>query len=254
VGAGSATYFQTDQGGDAAVQLPAKSVAAPEILDEPGIAQNHFYRSAYFHTGTSSATVDILSVSITIPAAGYIVLTADAQIGLFTPGGYAGTQITDVSGAPEDLAHYFFVGGPSASGGTTVTAGYVPVSIHRTYYESAAGTYTFYFQGWNHLNATAVYAWDPTLTALFAPTSYGSVVTSATAAELPQFERVTPTSSVGNGPDQPAVSGSLVDLRELELRATRIRLQAEQAERQLIEARLAEQQAKVAKPAPTRQP
>jgi hypothetical protein len=46
----------------------------------------------------------------------------------------------------------------------------------------------------------------------------------------------------------------LVDLRELELRDAEARAQAERAHRQLIEARLAEQQAKVAKPATTQQP
>ena len=233
------------------MQLPPDAVSAAEILDEPGIAQNHYDGSVNFYTGTSSATVDILSVSITIPAAGYIVLTADAQFGLFTAGAYAGTQITNVSGAAEDYSHYFFVGGPSVSSGT-VTPGYVPVSIHRTYYESAAGTYTFYFQGWNGYNATSAYAWDPTFTALYTPTSYGAVVTSATATELPQFERVTATSSAGNGPNQPAVSGSVVDLRELELRVTRTRLQAEQAQRQLIEAQMVQQNAKAAKPAAAR--
>jgi hypothetical protein len=252
VGAGSASYFSTSVSGDAAVQLPGSSVSAGEILDEPGIAQNHYYGSAYFYTGTSSASVDILSVSITIPAAGYIVLTADAQIGLFTPGGYAGMQITDVSGAPEDYAHYFFVGGPAASGGVTVTAGYVPVSMHRTYYESAAGTYTFYFQGWNHANANAVYAWDPTLTALYAPTAYGSVTTSVTAAELPRFEQVTQTSSAGNGPGEPVVSGVLVDLRELELRDAEARAQAERAHRRLVEAQLARQLARTTTPAAKR--
>lgn len=250
-GSGSASYFRTSEGGDAAVQLPPDAVSAAEILDEPGIAQNHYYGSVYFYTGTPSVTVDILSVSITIPAPGYIVLTADAQFGLFTAGAYAGAQITNVSGAAEDYSHYFFVGGASVSSGT-VTAGYVPVSIHRTYYESAAGTYTFYFQGWNGYNATAAYAWDPTLTALYTPTSYGSVVTSATAAELPQFERATATSSAGNGPDQPAVSGSLVDLRELELKVARQQAALEATRRQLIEAQLVQQNAKAAKPAAAR--
>jgi hypothetical protein len=250
-GSGGVTNFNTDLTGDAAVMLPASSISASEILDEPGLAQNHYSGTVWFYGGTTSATVDILGVSITIPAPGYIVVTADAQFYLNTASAYAGTQITDVSGAPEDYSHYFFVGNPSVSSGT-VTAGYIPVSIHRTYYESTAGTYTFYFQGWNHYNATAVYAWNPTLTALYTPTAYGSVVTSATAAELPQFERVTPTSSAGNGPGQPAVSGSLVDLRDLELKVARQRAALETSQRQLIEARLARQNARTAEPATTK--
>jgi hypothetical protein len=230
------------------VQLPADAVSAAEILDEPGIAQNHYDGGVNFYTGTSASSVDILSVSITIPAGGYIVLTADAQLGLFTASATAGVQITDVPGSAADGNHYFFVGGVSASSGT-VTPGYVPASAHRTYFEAAAGTYSFYFQGWNASNATSVYAWNPTLTALYVPTAYGSVVTSAAVAELPRFESVTPTSSAGNGPGQPAVSGSLVDLRELELKVARQRADLEANERRLLEARLAEQRAKSAEPA-----
>ncbi len=245
----SSTYFRPFAAGDAAVSLPVDAVSSAEILDEPGIAQSHDNGAVSFYSGNASATVDILSVSISIPAAGYIVLTADAQFGLFTENATAGAQITDVSGGAADWNHYFYVGGPAASSGT-VSPGYVPVSIHRTYYEPAPGTYTFYFQAWNDYNASAAYAWSPTFTALYTPVSYGSVVTSATAGDLPRFESVTPTSSAGNGPGKPVVSGSLVDLRELELRATRERLEAEQAERRLIEARLAEQNGRrAAKPA-----
>jgi hypothetical protein len=248
-GPSSATYFNTTASGNSAVHLPADAVSAAEILDEPGIAQAHDNGGPPFDTGTSSATVDILGVSISIPDAGYIVLTANAQFGLFTENAIAGMQITEVSRAPTDWSHYFYVGGASVSSGT-VTLGYVPVNIHRTYYKAAAGTYTFYFQAWNEYNATSGYAWSPTLTALYTPVSYGSVVTSATAAELPRFESVTPTSAAGNGPGRPAVSGALVDLRELELRATRERLEAEQAERRLIEAKLADQNGRsAAKPA-----
>ncbi len=252
-GAGSYSNFRTDQTGDAAVRLPANSVSAAEILDEPGIAQSHDNAGPSFSGGTSSATADILSVSISIPAAGYVVLAADAQFGLFTENATAGTQITEVSGSAADWNHYFYVGGPAASSGT-VSPGYVPVSIHRTYYKAAAGTYTFYFQAWNDNNATSGYAWSPTFTALYTPVSYGSVVTSATAAELPQFESVTPTASAGNGPGRPEVSGTLVDLRELELKVARQRAELEANERRLLEARLAGQRTKSAEPATTGRP
>jgi len=251
-GPGATSYFHTGYAGNDAVVLPTDAISSAEILDEPGIAQSHNNGGVDFYSGTSAATVDVLSVSLTIPAAGYIVLTADAQFGLFSESAVAGTQITAVSGSPADWSHYFYVGGPGASSGT-VSPGYVPVSIHRTYYEAAAGTYTFYFQAWNDYNATWAYAWSPTFTALYVPTSYGSVATAATA-DLPRFESGTPTASAGNGPGKPAVSGALVDLRELELRATRERLQAEQAERQLIEARLARQSAGITGPATAKQP
>jgi hypothetical protein len=252
-GPGGTSYFHTGYAGDAAVVLPTDAISSAEILDEPGIAQSHNNGGVDFYSGTSAATVDILSVSLTIPAAGYIVLTADAQFGLFTASATAGAQITAVSGGATDWTHYFYAGGPTVSSGTVIP-GYVPVSIHRTYYEAAAGTYTFYFQAWNDNNATWAYAWSPTFTALYVPTSYGSVATAATAADLPRFESVTPTSSAGNGPGRPAVSGALVDLRELELRATQARLRAEQAERQLLEARLAGQSAGITGPATTKQP
>jgi hypothetical protein len=230
----STSTFDTNQSGDASVQLPANAISASEILDEPGIAQNHVSGSVPF-TGATTNFADIVAVSITIPAAGYIVVSADAQLALFTAGQFAAIQITEVSGSGIDFSHYLNAGSASSN-----PSGYVPVSIHRTY-AKAAGTYTFYFQCQNAAATGGPYAWNPTITALYTPTAYGSVMTAPSVAEQSQFDHVIRTSSPGNGPGQPAVTGTLVDLRELEVKAAKQRAMLESTQRQIVDAKRREQ-------------
>jgi hypothetical protein len=230
-GPGSSTIFDTNQLGDASVQLPANAISAGEILDEPGIAQNHAPGGVDFSAATIASFKDITAVTITIPTAGYVTITADAQLGLFGAGLSAEVQITDVSGSVEDGLHYFGAG-PS---GLTTNSGWVPVSIHRTYGE-AAGAHTFYFQAAKSGGTGSPYAWNSTITALFTPTAYGGVIVAPAMADLPKFDHVTQVSSAGNGPGKGPVSGVLVDLHELELKAAKQREALEATQRQIVEA------------------
>lgn len=252
-GSSSFIDFDTNQTGDASVQLPANAISAGEILDEPGIAQNHTngLGTALAVSGGATST-DILAVTITTPAPGYIVVQGESQFQLFNPGVSADIQISETSGGSIDNNHYFRVGGASAlsTGGvtTTVTQNWLPASIHRTFFKSA-GTYTFYFQGVTSSGGPAtVGTWNSTVTALYTPTAYGSVVTAPALAERAQFDRVTSTTSGSNGPGTRGGSGELVDLRELELKATRAKEAAERAERELLQAQL-QKQLQLRKPA-----
>jgi hypothetical protein len=256
LGSGSETYFQTDQTGNAAVQLPASSVSAAEILDEPGVAQGHVTNSVNVPVGYTMG--DIVTVALTTPADGYIVVEADGQHAL---GGsatstynYAYLQIDETAGGGLDTYHYFISGYSSGPAGAHYFYTYTPVSIRRAYYKPA-GTYTFRLEGYVYQNESLTnYIWDPTITATFYPTSYGSVTTAVTAEEASRLSNVQRTVSAGQLPQQGSSEGALVDLRELELRDAVARAQAERAHRQLIEARLAEQSAKSATPATTKQP
>jgi hypothetical protein len=242
---------------DAADMLPRQRVAsvafamqaasaafatnAGSVSNSPGIAQSHATGNATFTAGTLSAYTNLLSVTITIPTAGYIMVTGDGECGLADAGQYSSFQITETSGAGTDGGHYGYTGGTNGSGGT-VTISYLIVSLHRTYFK-AAGTYTFYLQGANVTASSLARLWDPTLTAIFLPVSYGSVIAAPDVADRPLFDQITRTPADTNGPGQPAVSGELVDLRELELKAARASEASERAQRQLLEARLKESKA-----------
>ena len=256
-GAGSVSYFNTDQTGNAAVQLPTSSVSAAEILDEPGIAQGHVTGSVSAPIGTTMG--DIVTVTLTTPANGYVVVEADARhvIGgnATSVSNYAVIQIDETAGGSADASHYFMSGYWLGAAGAHNYFMYSPVSIRRTYYK-AAGTYTFRFEAYGYQNESLLNSLDnPTITATFYPTSYGSVTTAVTPEEASRFSNVQRTASAGQFPQEGTVEGALVDLRELELRDAQASAQAERAHRQLIEAQLAQQNAKAgAKPATTKQP
>jgi hypothetical protein len=248
-GPSSASYFQTNSTGDYAVQLPPDAISAAEIKDEPGIAQGHVGNSVDVPIGSTMG--DIVTVTLTTPADGYIVVEADGQHGL---GGsvtasynYAAIQIDETAGGGIDGAYYFF-SGFSAAGGARSFFTYTPVSIRHAYYKTA-GTYTFRLEAYGVQNETLYnYLWNPTITATFYPASYGTVTAAVTAEEAGRFSDVQRVVSRGQAPGEATVEVDLVDLRELELRATQLRLQAEQAERRLLEARRARQDAGPASP------
>jgi hypothetical protein len=85
------------------------------------------------------------------------------------------------------------------------------------------------------------------LYAVYYPTAYGSVATLADQSEVGQFESATAVSAQsGIEPEKTGEGAQLykVDLRELELKAAKARAEAERAERLLIDAQMAKQNAK----------
>jgi hypothetical protein len=97
------------------------------------------------------------------------------------------------------------------------------VAFRRTYFK-AAGTYTFRLEA-NLVGGANTFAYDRVvITAMYFPTSYGTVTAMASASDSQDFV-------------QPASDG-LVDLRELELRVARAREDVDRAQRELLAARL----------------
>jgi len=226
--------------GDAAALLPEGSVSAQEILDEPGVAQGH--ANGVVNIPVSVLMSDIVTTTITTPAPGYIVVQADAQ---HTIGG-SGTstsnsadfQIDEVAGGGVDPSHVFISGYSGGPAGARNFSTWSPVSIHRTYFKSA-GTYTFRLEAYASQNEPlANFLLNPTITAQYFPTGYGSVTTAPAMAERGAFGSVQHTVSAGNGPWTDPTRGELVDLRELELRAAKATADAERARRLLLEARV----------------
>jgi len=219
-GSASATYFRTDLSDDNSVQLPPDAVAADEILDEPGIVSNRV--SGFTGLTPGASMVDVVTVSITTPATGFIVVQGDAVVQTYgtTLRNQAMLQIDETAGGTLTAPYYRTAGLGGHSSATQYD--YFPVTAVRVY-SKAAGTYTFRLEAMpradNGAGATTSiqYAW---ITATYYPTSYGSVATLVSAAEAGEFERAEPVSNAAIDPDGSALEGTLyrVDLRELELK------------------------------------
>jgi hypothetical protein len=229
----SSMTFNTNSVGDASVVLPADAISAGEILDEPGIAQGKVNGSVSLSTVATMA--DIVTVTITTPAPGYIVVQASGQHrfdgdGVNSNVGYF--QIDETAGGAIDGNHYNVSGW---FGGSVNVQSYHPMYITRTYFKSA-GTYTFRLEAYaSNPGALTNYIYNPVITAIYTPTGYGAVTTAPTLTEEPQFSQVQRTWVPSNGV-QVGGNGSLVDLRELELRATKAKEAAERAQKELLQA------------------
>jgi hypothetical protein len=225
------------QSGNNSVQLPSSSVSSSEILNEAGIAQGRVYGEVAV-TGQTASMVDVVTVTLTIPSSGYIVLEASAQARFSgsTTGNYMAIQIDETAGGSTN-DHYYYVGWASVA-----PAGirWDPVSTRRTYFKTT-GTYTFRLEARDANGIGDKVLWNPILTAQFFPTGYGSVSTVAEAGEIGLFQDVEHVSTGENGPGTVSTSVARVDLRELELEAARREAEAQAAARRLAEARLQEQ-------------
>ena len=240
LGSVRSVVFDMMQADNGAVQLPFNAIAAAEIRDEPGISQDRFVGTRTILGGLFNVNV---STTITIPADGYVVVEATGSHvygGTNNSQNWADCWIS--MGAPSDVDPNYAV----RSGITAYSA--VPalptlsevVSLHRTWF-LAAGNYTFNFESKGQsVGGGTNQMVNPTITATYFPTSYGTVTALVSGADAASFSRATP---VAASPDGAGIqsTGVSVDLRELELRATRAAADAERAQRALVEAQLLEQ-------------
>jgi hypothetical protein len=204
---------------DNSVMLPDSSIASQEILDEPGIARSASGGSFGLVELPTDATemIDILSVTITLPRSGYVLVRGLGTYYAYstTAATFAYIQIDSTSGGLLGDGYQKIDILPTGAG----TSREMPVFAEDVYYRQA-GTHTFYFEGLGSGlgSGGSAYIKNPTLTALYLPTSYGTVST---------FE------------DRATASANSADLRQLELRDARARAEAERARRELVEMRLA---------------
>lgn len=187
--------------------------------------------------------VDLITVSITIPASGYIFVSGMCNLN------YRGTtgrnelviQIDESSGGSFLTGHWQILGSQSPPNtGTHDATGYVD----RVYFKSA-GTYTFRLEA--RVNGSpgagaSQTVYSRKITATYFPTSYGSVVTLASAEDAKEIGgalAVTPA-----GPEGMDLTGAetmyQVDLTQLELKEARLEAELERVRREAAEARLRE--------------
>ena len=165
-GSTSDTYFDTSTSGDDAVLLPTSAVSAVEILDEPGVAS----ASSTGMIELSGPIETLLSRSITVPASGYVLAMATAEVEIHHGASYSSAffGVSDSNSSfPTAGAKYHRI--PAGATQDTWMPG---VSVHYVF-PVTEGTHTFYFLG--DLVSGTWRAWDKNITLAYFPTSYGTV-------------------------------------------------------------------------------
>ncbi len=213
--------------GDLSVSLPDDAINSNEILDEPGIACVQTTSIIYL---AQDAMTDIVVLDITIPEPGYIYLHGRCNASINDDGGREGVylQIDTASGGVWNPSHTYFHADVS-----TIFADYIPMSTDQIYYFESAGSYQFRLEGKKSSTESTISAREGALTAMYFPTSYGTVEILAKApGDSPEATAV----SIEND-DGTMETAYKVDLRYYELRAKEARLRAQKAELELIKAR-----------------
>ncbi len=175
--AGSAREVEFDMAdeGDFSVVLPVNSIARNEIKDEPGVASMTYSETEGIGLSMGSY-VALGSRSITVPAAGYVMVMATSSIHVNHTNGSLSTAQFGVSHAPDYLNpnQRAELGEPAAA----ATGVYERiVSSHGLYEVIDAGTATFNFLG--YLTGGSMTAYDVQLTLCYFPTPYGTVEPTA---------------------------------------------------------------------------
>lgn len=226
---GALTHRFRGDTGDESALLPNNAISSPEMLDEPGVARgvNYDFDSLKHMTWT-----DVVSVTITTPAPGYIYLTGQCYVEFVTSSAVyqlAEFQIDEPTAPGDNFG--VRVGGQFTAAGTYDW----PVTLSRVYYKPA-GTYTFRMKGERiYNNDTQAWPAWPILNAIYLPTSYGTVASVISSPESGQFE----SAKAASASDGRTLYE--VDLRELELKAAKARAASQKAELELLEAQMHEQ-------------
>ncbi len=221
VGSTRSAMFRMDQSGNASVVLPTDAISASEMLDEPGVASAT--------EGISYITLDgtvqtLLSRSITVPAAGYVLVIGTVQpIIIHTNGTSSFAQFgvsDDPAALPDNQDVTVFIGS------AVPTAQYdLPVTPHGLFEVASAGTHTFYLLGYE--NSGDFDAYDMQLTLIYFATASGTVQpTVATTLAVPDEQ----------APRRPALSPQEIEAE---------RREAEAFHRARIERELADMQARL---------
>ncbi|UCF05013.1 MAG: hypothetical protein JSV33_13990 [bacterium] len=169
-GSSQVAAFRMDQTDDNSLLLPISSVSSQELYNEPGAASNTEGGAVGF--SLTGAVDVILSRSITVPEAGYVLVIASSQTRASHTNGAASSATFGVSDAsdafPEnqDLAYTI----PS----TTASGMYdTPMTVSGLFVVASGGTYTYYYLGQE--SGGAYYVFDIQLTLIYIPTAYGTV-------------------------------------------------------------------------------
>ena len=220
--------------GSSSAIFPDDAVDALEMLNEPGIT---YSSKNAMKPLPSDEMIDVDTVRITIPSAGYILVQAKAYAYLYgTTGqniGYAQIDETEGGGVIYPYACLF-----GATSYLTTGGRYFPLFVQRVYYKSA-GSYTFRLEGLafsGNGSGAATYINNPVISAVFYPTSYGSVASAVNFSETGEFEDVKVETLPDGNEVEKGGTVYTVNLQELELKAKEARLRAQEAYIEQLEA------------------
>ncbi|MEE8404518.1 MAG: hypothetical protein V3S17_03915 [candidate division Zixibacteria bacterium] len=153
------------------VRLPESAIDYHEILDEPGLtAAINIDQVALF----TDAMTDLVTVDITTPADGFILLHGKCYLLLSGTTGpnNALIQIDEDEAGPSEFPYYTIAG---LGGYANTATSYFPVYVTRIFFKPA-GSYTFRMEGRASFSPPAeAKSWDHILTAVYYPTAYSGV-------------------------------------------------------------------------------
>jgi len=211
-----------------------------DISDEPGLSRS--YKSTSTTIATTGVTI-VDSVTITTPAAGYVVCFASGVVNLsgFTIGNIrmliATEKQTTLSG------ELVYVGSTDEDIPVSEMR-YLSIFAERSIYFASSGSKTLYLNADRGFDGgTGSIGWVK-MVAIFLPTSYGTISANTPESGISQFENVeivNETGDFGTG-EQVTQTSYKVDLRELEIKASKAEAEAERAQKELLEARLRQQE------------
>ncbi|MEZ4387719.1 MAG: hypothetical protein R3D98_09115 [Candidatus Krumholzibacteriia bacterium] len=165
----SSAVFALGSTGNASVQLPASSISAGELENEPGIASRNDHATSSYAVQTSYNAVT--SRTIVAPTGGYIVASASLEIELNHQGSScyvtAGLSLSPTS-LPDNQDLSFYLPTGAAQGL------YLSPSTPTAIFPVSAGSTTVYLVALRSGTTDAV-IWDAQLNLLFVPTAYGTV-------------------------------------------------------------------------------
>lgn len=149
--------------GDGSVILPSGSVAAPEILDEPGQSRDELAQMVIL---TNNVDTQMIASTIDCPSSGFVLALAEAEFITGSESGLISLVRFDIrpSGSATAPARIFRI---APSIGHQVRQSCIRV------FPVQAGPQTFEFFGRSGFSATSAgRAWNPELTLVFLPTQY----------------------------------------------------------------------------------
>ena len=216
-GSQETVILDLDASGDESVTLPENAVSSPEITDEPGIAQG---QHAHDVTVTGFSTMQVVvSCTLDIPAPGYIVLQAMAQVRFKADdddehgANYLDYAIVEGEETEADEEHTYRAGFGSSHNAQNT---WLAISAQRTYRKLDAGQYVFKLIAVDACSSGNKSLWNPIITAVYFPTAYGPVMTTISSSEVPHYKTVTVETVQGDNVNSPGPSGTVttVDLRD----------------------------------------
>ena len=226
--------------GDMSVNLPDNSIGPREMSGEAGLSSTNSAADIVLPQ-KSPVMQDLVTTSITIPSAGYVIVNGGATMRASGTTGMnqAMMQIDDEEGGVF-IVPYYIQAGLDAYPDKSDLKNYFPMCTQRIFWKEA-GTYTFRVEARtiNSNNGAAETRMQrPYISAMFLPSSYGEVKTLLPAADA-AFDQATPVSSIDENAGRQQMYE--VDLRDLELKAAKARLEAERLERELLKAKIRDQ-------------